>query len=80
MTIKHEEISKRAREIWEREGRPEGRDKEHWLQAEAELRLESEKSQTQPSSLANHENSMMKASGDMNREGGNHKRTMRRGR
>jgi Protein of unknown function (DUF2934) len=79
MTIKHEEISKRAREIWEREGRPEGRDKEHWLQAEAELRLESEKGQTQPS-LANHENSVMKAGGDMSREGGNHKRSMRRGR
>ena len=36
----HEEISKKAREIWEREGRPEGRDIEHWLQAEAELRQE----------------------------------------
>ena len=36
----HEDISKRAREIWEREGRPEGRDKEHWLQAEAELQRE----------------------------------------
>lgn len=36
--ITHEDISKRAREIWEREGRPEGRDMEHWLQAEAELR------------------------------------------
>ena len=33
----HEEISQRAREIWEREGRPEGRAKEHWLQAETEL-------------------------------------------
>ena len=41
MTITHEEISRRARTIWEQEGRPEGRDKEHWLQAEAELRLES---------------------------------------
>jgi hypothetical protein len=37
---RHEDISKRAREIWEREGRPEGRDKEHWLQAEAELQQE----------------------------------------
>ena len=34
----HEAISNRAREIWEREGRPEGKDIEHWLQAEAELR------------------------------------------
>lgn len=34
----HEEISRRAHEIWEREGRPEGRQVEHWLTAEAELR------------------------------------------
>lgn len=40
MMITHEEISKRAKEIWEREGRPEGRDKEHWLAAEAELQKE----------------------------------------
>jgi hypothetical protein len=28
-----EEISARAYEIWEAEGRPEGRDKEHWFRA-----------------------------------------------
>jgi hypothetical protein len=28
-----EEISARAYEIWESEGRPEGRDKEHWFRA-----------------------------------------------
>ncbi|HEY2110980.1 MAG TPA: DUF2934 domain-containing protein [Dongiaceae bacterium] len=31
------EIRKRAHEIWEREGRPEFRDRDHWLKAEAEL-------------------------------------------
>lgn len=31
-------ISRRAYEIWEREGRPEGNDLRHWLQAEQELR------------------------------------------
>jgi hypothetical protein len=46
MTITHEQITQRAREIWEREGRPEGRDKEHWLQAEAELRNEGTKDLT----------------------------------
>ncbi len=46
--ITHEQISKRAREIWEREGRPEGRDKEHWLQAESELRRASEQGQNEP--------------------------------
>jgi len=32
-----ERIRRRAYEIWEREGRPHGRDEEHWRQAEAEL-------------------------------------------
>ena len=31
-------IRKRAYEIWEDEGRPEGRDRIHWLRAEAEFR------------------------------------------
>ena len=31
------EIRERAHQIWEREGRPEFRDQEHWLKAEAEL-------------------------------------------
>ncbi|MFN2507605.1 MAG: DUF2934 domain-containing protein [Chthoniobacterales bacterium] len=30
-------ITARAQEIWEEEGRPEGRAEEHWLRAEAEL-------------------------------------------
>lgn len=30
-------IAARAYEIWEKQGRPHGRDKEHWLQAAAEL-------------------------------------------
>ena len=32
-----EEVEHRAYEIWEREGRPEGRDIEHWLAAERQL-------------------------------------------
>jgi hypothetical protein len=35
-----EEITARAHAIWEREGRPNGCETEHWLRAEAELRLE----------------------------------------
>src|SRR5687767_1917781 len=31
-------ISRRAYELWEQEGRPEGADLRHWLQAEQELR------------------------------------------
>ncbi len=30
-------IRERAYAIWEREGRPHGRDREHWRQAEAEI-------------------------------------------
>jgi hypothetical protein len=33
-----EAIRRRAYEIWESEGRPEGRDHIHWLRAEAEFR------------------------------------------
>jgi hypothetical protein len=33
-----DEIRARAREIWEQHGRPNGRDIEFWLQAEAELK------------------------------------------
>jgi hypothetical protein len=32
------QIADLARRIWEAEGRPEGRDEEHWLEAEARLR------------------------------------------
>jgi hypothetical protein len=35
--VSAEAISRRAYEIWEREGRPEGADLRHWLQAEQEL-------------------------------------------
>jgi hypothetical protein len=35
-----EQIRRRANELWEQHGRPEGRDVEFWLQAEAEVREE----------------------------------------
>jgi hypothetical protein len=35
-----EKIARRAYELWEAEGRPDGRHHEHWLQAEQELGLE----------------------------------------
>lgn len=37
-----DEIAERAYQIFEREGRNDGRDMEHWLQAERELRMERE--------------------------------------
>lgn len=33
----HEKLKERAHAIWEQEGRPHGRDREHWQQAEAEV-------------------------------------------
>ncbi|MFT3781465.1 MAG: DUF2934 domain-containing protein [Nibricoccus sp.] len=33
----HEEVSRRAFEIWLQEGQPHGRDMEHWYQAERQL-------------------------------------------
>jgi hypothetical protein len=45
MTIKYEQICKRAYQIWEREGKPEGKDQEHWILAEEELRAEGMKGQ-----------------------------------
>jgi hypothetical protein len=38
IVINHELVRQRAFQIWETEGRPEGRDVEHWLRAEAEVR------------------------------------------
>jgi Protein of unknown function (DUF2934) len=35
--VHHDLIKLRAYEIWEERGRPLGRDKEHWAQAEQEL-------------------------------------------
>ena len=35
-----EEIAACAYAIWEREGQPHGRDVEHWLQAEAQLKID----------------------------------------
>jgi hypothetical protein len=40
----HDDIAQCARLLWEQEGRPEGRDVEHWLQAEARLRSGAEAS------------------------------------
>lgn len=41
-TPSEEEIRIRSYLIWEREGRPNGKDREHWLKAKAELDAEFE--------------------------------------
>jgi len=35
--LSHDQIASRAREIWEENGRPEGKAEEHWQRAESEL-------------------------------------------
>lgn len=41
-TDKHEQIRRRAYELWEEEGRPEGAAMRHWLQAADELEEDNE--------------------------------------
>ena len=42
MQVKDDAIRDRAYQIWEAEQRPEGKEMEHWLRAEAEVRGASE--------------------------------------
>jgi hypothetical protein len=76
--IKHEDISQRAREIWEREGRPEGRDMQHWLQAEAELRRESEQGSARSRPSAE-DHAVAKVSSGMDGQENGRRRAGRRG-
>ena len=43
LSLSADEIAERAYQIFEREGRMDGKDMEHWLQAERELRNERER-------------------------------------
>ena len=67
MTHEHEErIRTRAYEIWEREGCPHGREREHWLQARRELDREEDESGTRHGGLeARGESTDPAASGGM---------------
>ncbi|MEO6034565.1 MAG: DUF2934 domain-containing protein [Verrucomicrobiota bacterium] len=40
MTIRYEDIAKRAFEIWKKAGGIEGKEQDHWLEAETALRKE----------------------------------------
>lgn len=43
MIITYEDIAKRAFQIWKQEGEIEGKEQDHWLRAETELRQEGSK-------------------------------------
>ena len=47
-TLDDEDVKRRAHKIWEREGRPEGRDFQNYMDAVAELVAESEESSDRP--------------------------------
>jgi len=47
-SVARKEIEKRAYEIWEQTGRPQGRDLDHWLRAEAELAAPDRKAKPAP--------------------------------
>jgi hypothetical protein len=47
-TDREERIRTRAHQIWEREGRPHGRDAEHWQQAASEIDAEAAASSLEP--------------------------------
>jgi len=47
-SLSSDEIAARAYEIYEREGRSDGRDMDHWLRAETELRAERQLRQAGP--------------------------------
>jgi hypothetical protein len=42
MSDREAAIRARAHELWEQEGRPDGREHDHWLQAEAEINAQDE--------------------------------------
>ena len=48
MSSKAQQTRERAYQIWEEEGRPEGREVDHWLQAESELHESVSATDTQP--------------------------------
>jgi hypothetical protein len=52
MMLSNEEIAERAYQIYEREGRTDGRAMDHWLQAETELRAEHQSRPGSPASAA----------------------------
>ena len=48
-------IEERARELWEADGRPEGRDMEYWIKAEEELAPHSVTGEEDPMEALDHD-------------------------
>ncbi len=56
--LSHDEIARRAYQLWEQRGRPQGRDLELWLEAEQQTIPASKPVQEQVPALARHTNSV----------------------
>jgi hypothetical protein len=50
--ISNDAVRERAYQIWEREGRPHGRDFEHWVRAQVELTVEARSNSNNPKKSA----------------------------
>ena len=69
MAITEEQIRRRAHQMWEAEGRPEGRAEEHWRAAEAEIRGTADKDKmTRPDLGTNIQ--VVEGGGDLQSESG----------
>jgi hypothetical protein len=60
---KIDQLHNRAYQIWERKGRPQGRDLEHWLEAECELEANNDRNDR-----VNHEEAGLVAARAYNRD------------
>lgn len=61
MTTRDDQIRQRAHEIWEREGRPEGRQEEHWQRAVEEIERELGTDGAQPAPKASRSRSYVRS-------------------
>jgi hypothetical protein len=48
LQVPHEKIAMRAYEKWCKRGKPKGSDKQDWLEAEAEIRMEMSRTSSTP--------------------------------
>ena len=71
----HDEITLRARSLWEERGQPSGQDDDIWLQAERELRGRSNRAPDASRSSARTDNAEMSASRPGGRERTRQRRT-----
>jgi hypothetical protein len=65
----HEAISQRAQELWEKQGRPQGRDTEIWLEAERQLSTTTDAANSPSRVKGRGEGNSQRADAPSNRDG-----------